>query len=195
VRSGGVEDPRGTKPTYQSLQKLPARSASPKPLCDDCAEQKQPDKHHEILPTAITFQIGRLALRWLAQFGRHLTPSVARIRVWQLLPAGHTRANGKDIFGGQPSSSMVEHRRSAGAITASLWPPPSAAEDLDGACRPSFATKSSTARCGLHRRQPTQMSCHCFRCAVYARVLPSTAAPLRQGESRSPRGAIGVPLE
>jgi hypothetical protein len=64
----------------------------------------------------------------------------------------YARKNGEEICGGQPSTSVVEHGPTASAIKAGLWPPPSAAEDLDGACRPSFATKSSTARCGSHRR-------------------------------------------
>lgn|SRR6516164_2150664 len=76
-RCGPTEDPRVTKPTCQSLQIRRARSASPKPLCDHYAKQKQPDKHQDILPTAITPQISRLAFMRLAQFGRHLMRSFA----------------------------------------------------------------------------------------------------------------------
>jgi hypothetical protein len=160
VRSDGVEHPRGTKPTHQSLQKLLARSASPKPLCDNYAKQTQPDKHQDILPMAITFQIGQFALGRLAQFGRHLTPSVARIRVcscYQLSIPAQKNGEENGSSEGQGSTSVVEDGRTASAIKAGLWLPLSAAEGLGSAC-PSFATKSRR-RSVAHT---DALSCHFF---------------------------------
>jgi hypothetical protein len=65
---------QATRPTYRSLPKLPARLACRKPLCDDHAKQEQPDKHQAVLPKAIAFQIGRLALTRLMQLSRHVMP-------------------------------------------------------------------------------------------------------------------------
>jgi hypothetical protein len=175
VSSDGVEEPRDTKPADQSLQKRLARSAAPKPVCDDCAKQKQPDKHQDILPMAIAFQVGRLALGRLAQYGRHLTPSLARIRACSCYRRAYPGKNGEEKMG---------LRRSAIDLGGRVW------TDV----RPSFATESSTAKCG----SPSQMSGHFLCCAVYARDLiavDSSATSAR--ESRSPRGAIGdhAPLE